>query len=104
MKTEVDIRNAMRTLPKDTFNELYEEDFTRLSISGQHTRSYAIQVFSMLLCTQEALSPEALIQATAKTFSRQGETMTLAKLINICFNLVVLDSELNVLRFAHISF
>ena len=30
--------------------------------------------------------------------------MTLAKMMDICFNLVVLDSELNVLRFAHISF
>jgi ankyrin repeat protein len=104
MKTEADIRNAMQALPKNTLNELYEEDFIRLSRSGQQTRSYAIQVFSMLLCTQEALSPEALIQAIAKTVSHEGETMTLAKMIDICFNLVVLDSELNVLRFAHISF
>jgi len=58
----------------------------------------------MLLCAQEALSPAALIQAMAKTVSQQGETMTLAEVIDICFNLVVLDSELNVLRFAHSSF
>ncbi len=104
MKTEADIRSAMRALPKNTLNELYEEDFSRMSKSGQHARSYAIQVFSMLLCAQEALSPEALIQAMAKTVSQQGETMNLAEVIDICFNLVVLDSELNVLRFAHISF
>ena len=104
MKTEADIRSAMRALPINTLNELYEEDFTQMSKSGQHARSYAIQVFSMLLCTQEALSPEALIQAMAKTVSLQGKTMTLAEMIDICLNLVVLDSELNVLRFAHISF
>ena len=94
----------MRALPENTLNELYEEDWTQISESGQHARRYAIQIFSMLLCAQEALSSEALIQALAKTVSQQGETMTLAKMMDICFNLVVLDSELNVLRFAHIAF
>ena len=94
----------MRALPKNALNELYEEDWTQISESGQHARSSAIQVFSMLLCAQEALSPEALIQALAKKNSQQGETMNLAKMMDICLNLVVLDSELNMLRFAHISF
>lgn len=94
----------MRALSKNTLNELYEEDWTQISESGQRARSYAIQVFSMLLCAQEALSPEALIQALAKTISQQGETMDLAKMMDICLNLIVLASELNVLRFAHISF
>lgn len=104
MKTEADIRSAMRALPTNTLNELYEEDFTRISEAGQHARSYAIQVFSMLLCAQEALSPETLLQAMTTAVSQQGEIMTLAKMIDICSNLVVLDSELNALRFAHISF
>ena len=104
MKTEADIKNAMRVLPRNTLNELYEEDFTQMSHTGQHSQGYATQVFSLLLCTQEALSPEALIQALAKTVSRQEEEINVSKLIDICSNLVVLDSELNVLRFAHISF
>ena len=104
MKTEADIKNAMRVLPRNTLNELYEEDFAQLSQTGQHSRGYATQVFSMLLCTQEALSPETLIQALAKTISQQEEEMNTSKMIDICSNLVVLDSELNVLRFAHISF
>ena len=104
MKTEADIRNAMRVLPRSTLNELCEEDFAQMSQIGQHSQGYATQVFSMLLCTQEALSPEALIQALAKKISRQEEEMNVSKLIDICSSLVVLDSELNVLRFAHISF
>lgn len=94
----------MRALPKNTLNELYEEDWTQISESGQRALRYAIQVFSMLLCAQEALSPEALIQALAKTISQQIETMDLAKMMDICLNLIVLNSELNVLRFAHIYF
>lgn len=104
MKTEADIKSAMRALPNNTLNELYEEDFTRMTQAGQHTRNYATEVFSMLLSAQEALSPEALMQATAKTISQHGEKLTLVKMIDICFNLIVLDSELNVVRFAHISF
>lgn len=95
LKTDADIRGAMRTLPKDTLKELYEADFAR---------SYAVQIFSMLLAAQEALSPEAVIQAMAKCPSQPQAELTLAALFDICSNLVVLDSELNVLRFAHISF
>ena len=104
MRTEADIRIAMRALPTDTLNGLYEEDFARLSQSGKNTRSHALQVFSMLLCAQEALSPEVFVQVMTKTLPQRGETITLASLVDICHNLVVLDSELNVLRFAHISF
>ena len=104
MKTEADVRNAMRTLPKNTLNDLYEEAFDRIPESGQFAQSYATQVFSMLLCAQEALSPEALLQVMAKTALQHRESMTLDKMIDICSDLVVLDSELNVLRFAHISF
>ena len=104
MKTEADVRNAMRTLPKNTLDELYEEAFDQIPKSGQFAQSYATQAFSMLLCAQDALSPEALLQVMAKTALQHGETMTLDKMIDICVDLVVLDSELNVLRFAHISF
>lgn len=104
MKTEADIRSATWALPTNTLNELYEEDFTRISEAGQHARSYAIQVFSILLCAQEALSPETLLQAMTTAVPQRGGTITLANMIDICSNLVVLDSELNVLRFAHISF
>lgn len=104
MTTEADIKSAMRALPKNTLDEFYEEDFAQISQTGQRSRSYATQVFSMLLCTQEALSPETLIQGLAKTTSQQGEEVNIFKMIDICSNLVVLDSELNVLRFAHMSF
>ena len=94
----------MPTLPRNTLNELYEEAFDQLPKSGQLAQSYATLAFSMLLCAQEALSPEALLQVMAKTALQHGEIMTLDKMIDICLDLVVLDSELNVLRFAHISF
>ena len=104
LKTEADIRNTMRALSTETLNDLYDNSFTRITESGRNTREYAKQIFSVLLCAQEALSPEALIQATTSADSQQGEAMTLAKIFDICLNLVVLDSELKVLRFTHASF
>ena len=104
MKTEADVKIAMRTLPKYTLNELYQEVFDQIPKSGQFAQNCATQAFSMLLCAQEALSPEALLQIMAKTVTQHGEIMTLDKMIDVCSNLVVLDSELNILRFTHISF
>jgi len=82
MKTEVDIRNATTGLPKKTLDELYEEGFIRILTSGQRSQSCAIQVFSLLPCTQEALSPEAVIQTLSRAYSHQEESMTLTKMIN----------------------
>lgn len=94
----------MQTLPEETLLQLYAADFAQISTSGQHTRNYAVKIFSMMLCAQEPLSPKALIQATARSLSQETGTTTLDALLHICCNLVVLDSQLNVLRFIHASF
>ncbi|KAI4091130.1 MAG: hypothetical protein L6R37_007786 [Teloschistes peruensis] len=94
---------VMQTLPSNTLQEIYQEDFTRMSTSGQHSRGYAVQVFALLLCAQEPLSPEAMVQALGKARSEPCE-ITASALFDICSNLVILDSEVNTLRFAHASF
>lgn len=101
---ESDIRAAMHKLPKSSLDDLYEEDFLSFKRSGQHSESYALEVFSMLLSAREPLSPKAIIQALATTARGEDETMTTNKLIYICHNLVVEDRELDILRFSHISF
>lgn len=58
MKSEVDIRNATKGLPKKTLDELYEEGFIRILTSGQRSQSCAIQVFSLLLCTKKLCPPK----------------------------------------------
>ncbi|KAL8778969.1 MAG: hypothetical protein Q9213_007169 [Squamulea squamosa] len=103
LKTEIDIRSATLTLPRHTLQDIYEADFNRMSTSGQHARKVAVQVFTLLLCAQEALSLEAVLEALGTTTPEQPE-ITISALLNICSNLVVLDTELNVLRFSHISF
>lgn len=98
------MRDAIRTLPKETLEELYEAEFARISRSGQQALEYATVVFSLLLCAQEILSPEALIQAMAAPLADCTESMTTTTLLEICSNLIVLDTDLNALRFSHVSF
>lgn len=104
MKLEADVRNAMRKLPKETLNDLYEGIFSRISKAEPQACTLAMQAFSLLLCTQEPLSPKAFLQAMATTAPHHYEAINLPRMMDICFNLIVLDSELKVLRFAHVSF
>jgi ankyrin repeat protein len=104
MKLEADVRNAMRKLPKETLNDLYEDIFNRISKAEPQACTLAMQAFSLLLCTQEPLSPKAFLQAMATTTPHHYEAMDLPRMMDICFNLIALDSELKVLRFAHVSF
>ena len=93
----------MRRLSKDSLNQLYAEIFSKISAAEPFARSTAIQTFSFLLCMQETLSPTAFLAAIAKTNPNQQVELKLSELLDICFNMVVLDSKLNVLRFAHVS-
>ncbi|KAL8707486.1 MAG: hypothetical protein Q9225_007745, partial [Loekoesia sp. 1 TL-2023] len=74
----------------------------KISGPGKSARNIAMQAFSWLLCTQEALSPAAFLNAISVMQSDQQD-LELSDLLNICFNLIVLDSKLNVVRFAHTS-
>ena len=104
MKTEADIRGAMQGLSHHTLQGLYEDAFNQISCSGTHAQNCAVQILSLLLCIQEPLAPVALIQATVSADAEQNNAMTLARLLDITFGLVVHDEELNAMRFSHVSF
>ncbi|KAI4129581.1 MAG: hypothetical protein LQ338_002155 [Usnochroma carphineum] len=102
--SETDVRNALRQIPGSTLDGLYEESFSRISKAGQYAQDCATKIFRLLLCTQEPLSPEAVIQAIDTGSPQRGEPMDLSKMIHICCNFIVLDTELKILRFVHVSF
>ena len=103
MQHEIDVRRAMQQLSKDSLNQLYADTFNKMLVAEPFARSTAIQSFSFLLCMQEALSPTAFLAAIAGTESDDQVPLKLTDLLTICFNLIVVDSRLNVLRFAHVS-
>lgn len=103
MKLEADIRNAMQRLSEETLNDLYEGVFSYISKEETQAYALAMRAFSLLLCTQEPLSPEAFLHAVAATAPQHGK-MDLPGLIDICLSLIIVDSELKVVRFTHVSF
>lgn len=104
MKLELDVRNAMRRLSEDSLNQLYSDSFSRISAGEIFARNTALQTFSWLLCMQEALHPNAFVTAIAMKDLDGQQQLSVSDLIDTCLNLVVLDSKLNILRFAHVSF
>ena len=58
----------MQILSEDGLNQLYNEIFSKISATEPFARNTAIQVFSFLICIQEALSPMAFLAAIARTF------------------------------------
>ncbi|KAL8789942.1 MAG: hypothetical protein Q9195_006603 [Heterodermia aff. obscurata] len=103
MRHETDIRQSAQVLPERTLEQLYTGTFEM--ISNPYTSAYMIakQAFAWLLCTQEALSPAALLAAISGSHQDRRKELDLSSLLNICANLIILDSKLNVMRFAHTS-
>ena len=93
----------MRKLPMDSLKQLYDEAFRKVFTAEPFARSIAIKSFSFLLCMQETLSPTAFLAAIAGTDPKYQAQLELPELLTICFNMLVLDSKLNVVRFAHVS-
>lgn len=63
------------------------------------TQQIAFQTFSILLCTQEPLSPGAVLSAATP----EDLKLDIEALIDICSDLILVDSKLDILRFAHLS-
>lgn len=94
----------MRQLSRDTLNQLYAETFSRINTAEYFARSTTVRTFSFLLCMQEALSSALFLPQyqgwipSIKCYWRFD-----GLLLNIYFNLIIHDSELKFLRFAHVS-
>ncbi len=63
----------------------------------------AARAFSWLLCTYEPLSTAAFVDAVSAV-EISGHKLDLQEILTVCSNLIVVDSQLDTLRFAHVSF
>ena len=104
MQLEIDIRLAAKQLSATTLEYLYAKTFDEISDKGTYARDIAKRTFSWLLCSQEALDPEAFLTAVALEDHRSHPKLILSDLLALCHGLVIVDPTINVLRFAHISF
>jgi ankyrin repeat protein len=102
IKTEEQINQELGRLPK-TLEESYDAIYQTISDSGPENRTLAEKVMKWLICAQRPLYSHELIAAIS--VDSEGRRLSLSNdvLLDICCNMVVLDSEQNVFRFAHLS-
>ena len=102
MKHEEDIIQELGRLPK-TLKESYDIIYQRIQDSGLTSRAVAERAMKWLLCALRPLqSPEFIAAISADT---DGKCLKLSniELLDMCCNMVVLDVELDIFRFAHLS-
>jgi len=86
-----------------TIDSLYSDILENLKQTDPIAYETATNTFSWMLCVQEPLSCTALLEAVS-TGVQDKHDLNLSELLTICSNLIVLDSQLYTLRFAHVSF
>ena len=86
-----------------TVNHLYATIFDGILKTDPLAYNIAIQTFRLMLCLHETLAPPALLAAASITRDGLRSSLELLDLLRICSHLVVLDDELDTIRFAHVS-
>ncbi|KAI9771411.1 MAG: hypothetical protein M1839_002801 [Geoglossum umbratile] len=102
MRIEADIAQELGRLPQ-SLADLYALTYDQISQSGPQSRLIADKAMKWLLCAQRPLGTEEFIAAISVSSGGQYTKLSSTDLLSICCNLVVLDAELDVFRFAHLS-
>ncbi|KAL8925653.1 MAG: hypothetical protein Q9208_003336 [Pyrenodesmia sp. 3 TL-2023] len=101
MGHESDVEEAMRRFSKDTLDQLYSEILQSIHNAESLSRKIATYAFSLLLCLHEPLSPASFLTAVSFADGKDEAVLQLPQLLRICFNLITVDTKMDVLRFAH---
>ncbi|KAH8589487.1 hypothetical protein B0O99DRAFT_333678 [Bisporella sp. PMI_857] len=103
VKTDKAVRERLGQLPPK-LEDFYLELYKRLTSSAADAdREVTINAFSWLLCAQRTLAFSEFLAALLITLRRPVNRLTKEHILEICFNIVVFDSTLNIFRFAHLS-
>ncbi|KAF4340163.1 TPR repeat [Fusarium beomiforme] len=102
LNVEADIRKELGRLPPDLM-DTYKPIYTHIKTFGQQGRALAHRVLSWLLCAGRALSTTELVAAVSVDSNGAYTKMSVSDIIRVCYTLVVLDRESNIVRLAHLS-
>ena len=103
MRHEIDVQEAMRNFSEDTLDRLYSKILDNIRKAEAYSNKTAIRAFSLLLCLHEPLSPASFLAALTLMDGKHEAVLQLPQVLRLCFNLITVDSKVNVLRFAHNS-
>ncbi|KAH0556821.1 hypothetical protein GP486_005389 [Trichoglossum hirsutum] len=99
---EGDVREELGRLPQDLAS-IYSMIYQEISDLGPLSQTIAERSLKWILCSQRKLSIGEFIAAVSIDSRGTFIEVSREKILNICCNLIVLDPELNIFRFAHLS-
>lgn len=105
LRSASSVSEALNAVPKSsaTIDHLYSDILERLAQADSLTYKTAVRAFSWLLCMREPLSSTAFVAAVS-SITPNHHVLSLSELLSVCSNLIVVDNQLDTLRFAHVSF
>lgn len=103
MQHETDVRNAAQRFSEETLTTLYSGTLVKIHEAGPFARKIAHATFASLLCLYEPLSSTAFLDVLRHMDMDVEIKFQPSELPRICHHLVVFDTKLDKLRFAHTS-
>lgn len=101
LKTEDAIKENLGKLPK-TLGETYSKIYKEVLREETKDLAFAKKALMWVLCSRRPLSSQEWVNVTYWP-ERTDEVIGLNSLLELCHNLVVVDSQSQVVRFAHLS-
>ena len=96
------VKQRLGVLPPN-LQKIYEDNYSQKLESYQEEERRIVKIaFRFLLCSQEKLSTGGLLKALS-VLDPENPPLSLDLLLDLCFNFIDVDSQLNVFRFAHLS-
>ena len=103
IKVDADVRENLGQLPPK-LSQLYSTLYKNmLEQRGKIGPSIILNTFKWLLCSKRSIKSSEFLDALSSSSTTLGEVIRKELVLDLCSNFVVLDSELDVFRLAHLS-
>ena len=103
IKVDADVRKKLGQLPPK-LSQLYSTLYKNMLVPTDDIGPSIVRnTFKWLLCSQRSMKSSEFLDALSSSSTTLGEVIRKELVLDLCSNFVVLDSELDVFRLAHLS-
>jgi hypothetical protein len=102
LRTKDAIKKKLGKLPK-TLGETYSKIYERISKEDSEELEIAKRALMWLMCSRRPLSSQEWVNASYWRLPVDDQGIGVDSLLDMCHNLVTVDNQSRVVRFAHLS-
>ena len=96
------VKQRLGALPPNLY-KIYDENYSqKLGSYEEEEKRIVESAFRFLLCAQERIDTKAFLKALS-VLDPVNSPLSPDSLLDLCFNFIIIDSQLDVFRFAHLS-